>query len=63
MGDLRTIYTDQEGGWGSDAFLKAEILKNSLCDEKVELWAVPTGQVELHQHGATALEEKWCYDQ
>ena len=47
--------TDKESSGGSDAFLEAEILKNSLSNEEIQLRAVATCQMELNQHGATTL--------
>ena len=47
--------TDKESSGGSNAFLEAEILKDSLSDEEIQLRAVAARQMELNQHGATTL--------
>ena len=47
--------TDKESSGGSNAFLEAEILKDSLSNEEIQLRAIATRQMELNQHRATTL--------
>ena len=47
--------TDKESSGGSNAFLEAKILKDSLSDEEIQLRAIATRQMELNQHRATTL--------
>ena len=48
--------TDKESSGGSNAFLEAEILKDSLSDEEIQLRAVAARKMELYQHRATTLQ-------
>ena len=48
--------TDKESSGGSNAFLEAEILEDSLSDEEIQLRAVAVRQMELNQHRATTLQ-------
>ena len=51
-----TKNTDKESSGGSNAFLEAKILEDSLSDEEIQLRAVTARQMKLNQHRATALK-------
>ena len=47
--------TDKESSGGSNAFLEAEVLEDSLDDEEILLRSVASRQMKLNKHGPAAL--------
>ena len=52
---VETKNTDKESSGGSNAFLEAEVLEDSLDDEEILLRSVASRQMKLNKHGPAAL--------
>ena len=50
-----TKNTDKESSGGSNAFLEAEVLEDSLDDEEILLRSIDSRQMKLNKHGPAAL--------